>query len=133
MVSLLAVTKWGSEIEPDIPQNLAAPASAALAWINESQDQNYELTGLVDYDDALAANAGDGYEMGLILCDGEICAREEIRVQPVAEGYEFSLAETPKREIPSLLDPPEGVRKNWLDSVLVKHEFVVLLFYRGLW
>ena len=37
------------------------------------------------------------------------------------------------RDIPPLLDPPEGVRRSWLDDELAKHEFVLLLFYRGLW
>lgn len=31
------------------------------------------------------------------------------------------------------LDPPAGERNGWLDSVLPKAEFTVLLFYRGLW
>jgi hypothetical protein len=74
-----------------------------------------------------------GTEFGLVLCDGEVCAREQVRITPTADGYQFKLVETGQREIPSLLDPPEGVRRQWLDSVLAKHEFVVLLFYRGLW
>jgi hypothetical protein len=36
-------------------------------------------------------------------------------------------------DIPPLLDPPVGVRREWLDRQLEQHEFVLLLFYRGLW
>ena len=32
-----------------------------------------------------------------------------------------------------LLDPPAGVRTGWLDDVLQKYSFVVLVFYRGFW
>jgi len=31
------------------------------------------------------------------------------------------------------LDPPPGARKAWLDDVISKHKFVVLVFYRGFW
>ena len=36
-------------------------------------------------------------------------------------------------EVPTLLDPPVGVRRTWLDDQLTKHDFILLLFYRGLW
>ncbi|MGI9327954.1 MAG: hypothetical protein ACR2PZ_22230, partial [Pseudomonadales bacterium] len=106
---------------------------AALAWVNETQHSSYELTGLVDYEAGLAAKTGQGYEFGLILCDGEICAREQIRVEPTGDGFTFSRVAAAAQKIPPLLDPPEGIRKDWLASVLEKHEFVLLLFYRGLW
>jgi len=35
--------------------------------------------------------------------------------------------------IPPLLDPPEGIRSTWIDEQLKKYEFIVLLYYRGLW
>jgi len=117
----------------EIPEALRAPALAALEWLNASREQPSELTGLVDYEAALAANPGDSFNMGLVLCDGEICAREQVRFTPVDDHYTFSLVEAAPRAIPTLLDPPMGVRKTWLDRVLAKHEFVVLLFYRGLW
>ncbi|MDA1077126.1 MAG: hypothetical protein O3A63_20625 [Proteobacteria bacterium] len=116
-----------------MPAELLPQAQAALKWINETQAQTFELTGLVDYEQALAGNADQPFEFGLVLCDGEICAREQVRFQPVAGGYEFSLAEQAQRDIPCLLDPPEGARQAWLAGELQKHEFVVLLFYRGLW
>lgn len=117
----------------DLPDALRAPAAAAVEWINETQNQQYQLTGVDDYEEPITMAEGTSTELGLVLCDGEICAREQIRITSTVDGYLFKLAETGQREIPSLLDPPEGVRGQWLDSVLAKHEFVVLLFYRGLW
>lgn len=119
--------------EEIIPAALREPAQAAVSWINRTQQQTFELTGLVDYEQALGVDAQQSYELGLVLCDGEICAREQIRVQPGADGYQFNLVETGDRDIPVLLDPPEGVRRQWLVGELKKHEFVLLLFYRGLW
>ena len=100
-----------------------------MAWLNAEQNTHFELTGVVDYDAALA-NPDDTYELGLVLCDGELCAREQVRVEP---GPVFSLIGLDEPEIPPLLDPPKGIRNGWLDTVLAKHEFVLLLFYRGLW
>ena len=127
----------------DIPESLRAPATAALNWINSTRTQPSELTGLVDYESALQAAPGESFEMGLVLCDGNSCDREQVLVTPVAgtpiagttvdSRYEFSLVAQAPREIPTLLDPPVGVRQNWLDTVLAKHDFVLLLFYRGLW
>ena len=116
-----------------IPESLRKPAEAALAWINASRPQPSELTGLVDYESALQATSGESFEMGLVLCDGNICGREQVRLTPVGDSYQFDLVAEAAREIPTLLDPPVGVRSGWLDGVLAKHEFVVLLFYRGLW
>ncbi len=53
--------------DEDIPTSLRPQAEAAVSWINETQESSYELTGLVDYEQALRAEAGEGYELGLIL------------------------------------------------------------------
>ncbi|MEM7018812.1 MAG: hypothetical protein AAF512_15910 [Pseudomonadota bacterium] len=121
------------QLDESIPETLRPPAEAAVSWINETQNQQFELTGLVDYEQALGEDARTGYELGLVLCDGEICVREQVRIQSTDEGYQFSLIEASAREIPPLLDPPEGIRSEWLAGELAKHEFAVLLFYRGLW
>jgi len=68
-----------------------------------------------------------------VLCDGEICACEQVRVSPLTNGNRFSLVAKQAPAIPPLLDPPEGIRGGWLDKVLADHEFVLLLYYRGLW
>ena len=113
-----------------IPEALLAPAEAALTWINQERRQRFELTGLVDVEDV---NVAEPFEMGLVLCDGERCAREQVRVVPKGEAYDFELVQQAAAEIPPLLDPPVGIRSHWLQSQLEKHEFVLLLFYRGLW
>ena len=120
--------------QPDtIPATLRQPAEQALAWINNTQATAYELTGLVDYEGALSAAPEASFELGLILCDGELCAREQVRVEPNEAGYTFSLVAAEAPDIPPLLDPPAGVRQDWLARALERHVFVVLLFYRGLW
>ena len=121
------------QTEDSIPEPLRLPAEAAVSWINRTQQRRFELTGIVDYEQALTAEAEDDFELGLVLCDGEICAREQVRIQRNDDGYRFSLNDLAKSDIPALLDPPQGVRGEWLDSVLARHEFVLLLFYRGLW
>ena len=117
----------------DIPQPLRAPANAAVDWINRTQQQNFELTGVVDYENALRAAADEPIELGIVLCDGEICTREQVQIIPTNSDYEVNLQEAVARDIPPLLDPPEGVRTKWLQEQLNKYEFVLLLFYRGLW
>ncbi len=119
--------------DEDIPTSLRPQAEAAVSWINETQERSYELTGLVDYEQALCAEAGESYELGLVLCDGEICAREQVRVGPSGDGFQYSFVDAAEREIPPLLDPPEGVRSGWLEVEMARHKFLVLLFYRGLW
>ena len=122
-------------MQPDesIPTSLRPQAEAAVSWINETQGRSFELTGLVDYEPALRAESGEEYELGLVLCDGEICAREQVRVGPSGDGFQFSFVDAVEREIPPLLDPPEGVRSGWLEGEMARHKFMVLLFYRGLW
>ena len=119
--------------EGDIPHTLRPQAEAALAWVNLQQGQTFELTGVVDYQAALNAADNEAYDIGLVLCDGEICAREQVRVQPDGGGYRFSFVEAAARDIPPLLDPPAGTRSQWLTAQLAKYELVLLLFYRGLW
>ena len=121
------------QAEADIPDALRPAADAALAWINNNHAQDFELTGVVDYEAALAAGPAEPYELGLILCDGEICTREQVRIEPAQDGYRVSPLEAPESDIPPLLDPQPGLRSGWLDDALANHEFVLLLFYRGLW
>jgi hypothetical protein len=115
----------------NIPDHLAPAAQAALLWINNARASEYSLTGLVDADDI--ETVGEPFEFGLVLCDGEICAREQVRVVPDGDAFHFDFVEESEPDIPPLLDPPVGVRREWLDRQLEQHEFVLLLFYRGLW
>ena len=114
----------------DIPEGLRPAAQAALAWVNRERSAEFKLTGLVDADEAVAAEGG---ELGLVLCEGEVCMREQVRIEPVDGTYRVSAAAAVSSLIPAHLDPPAGVRREWLERQLDKHAFVVLLFYRGLW
>ena len=120
-------------LKKDIPLELIRPSQAALAWINQERKENYRLTGLVEADAALEAKPGQAYEIGIVLCSGEICAREQVRVTPEGDNFSFSFLEPIKEGIPPLLDPPEGLRPIWLDDQLKDKRFVIMLFYRGLW
>ena len=121
------------QVLEEIPSQLAPQVSAAVDWINRQRTQTFEVTGLVDYEQAVAAKHGQSIQLGLVLCDGEICTREQVLIESTKDGFQCSFLEMAEREIPPLLDPPAGIRHSWLDSVLEKHEFVLLLFYRGLW
>lgn len=117
----------------EIPERLQPAADAALAWINAQQDAQFRITGLVDPDEALARNPEEPMDLGLVLCDGDLCLREQVRVRAVGDGYEVSTVEAGVAEIPVHLDPPVGIRREWVDEQLEKHEFILLLYYRGLW
>ena len=118
-------------LREDIPERLLPAARAALSWVNDARKTGYELTGLVDVD--AAESVDEPFEFGLVLCDGEACTREQVRVLPEDGAYRFDFVPEAAPDIPPLLDPPEGVRREWLDRQLQIHEFVLLLFYRGLW
>lgn len=109
------------------------PTKAALAWINHERGESYELTGLVDTEAALAAKPGEAFEIGIVLCSGDVCAREQVLITPEGKDFGFSFLDQIRVGIPPLLDPPEGVRSTWVDDRLADKKLIILLFYRGLW
>ncbi len=117
----------------DIPIKLKPAAEAALAWINQERGAQFKLTGLVDPDKAMGQEIGQPIELGLVLCEGDLCRHEQVRLEAKGQGFEVSAIETETSVIPPHLDPPFGVRQGWLDDQLGKHAFIVLLVYRGLW
>ncbi len=130
-------------VEETIPAALAAEAEAARAWFTRERGAEFKLTGIVDPEDVLAPDAATGArELQLILCgnqDGQdVCLRERFLIRPIEQEGGFDVTHVPDTgpEIGSpapLLDPPTGVRAGWLDGVMQKHAFVVLVFYRGFW
>ena len=132
-----------SHIEETIPDRVAAEAEAARAWFAHEHESDFKLTGIVDPEESLEPDAETGErELQLILCGiqqgQDVCLRERFRVRPIEEegGFDVTHVAEPSPEIGSpapLLDPPTGVRAGWLDGVLPKHAFVVLVFYRGFW
>ena len=117
----------------EIPVELKPAAEAALAWINQERGTRFKLTGLVDPDKTMGRTAGQPIELGLVLCEGDQCSREQVRLEAKGQGFKVSAIEAESSVIPPHLDPPLGVRQGWLDDQIGKHAFIVLLVYRGLW
>lgn len=128
-------------VEETIPAPLVGVSEAARAWFSSNQGVDFKLTGIVDPEAVGPPDPGTGRrEIQLILCgrqDGEdVCLRERFAVAPRGEGFDVVRLEEAATSLASpapLLDPPAGVRSAWLDQVMGKHAFVVLLFYRGFW
>ena len=128
-----------ARVEETIPAHLVDEAEAARAWFSQEQGSEFELTGIVD-PEAAGSGGTRPRQLQLILCgsrDGQdVCLRERFEVDTTGAGFGVTLVEdaTPDLGSPApLLDPPAGSRTAWLESVLARHPFVVLLFYRGFW
>ncbi len=121
------------QVIEDIPARLQPAADAALAWVNQDQGANYKLTGLVDPDLDWNPEDGTARDMGLVLCEDDMCSRTQVRIQKHDTGFQVSGLADAESGIPAHLDPPAGVRENWIDAQLAKHKFVVFVFYRGFW
>ena len=134
-------------VEEVIPDALAAEAEAARAWFVREQSTEFKLTGIIDPEDVRAKDSATGArELQLILCgsrDGQdVCLRERFEVKPSSDGFDVTHLDPEGADAHGklrtgspapLLDPPLGVRSGWLNGVLEKHAFVVLVFYRGFW
>ncbi|MFP6597988.1 MAG: hypothetical protein VCC01_11075 [Candidatus Hydrogenedentota bacterium] len=128
-------------VEETIPDTLVAEAEAARAWFAQERGSDFKLTGIVDPEKiAEPGSVPTARELQLILCgsqDGhEVCLRERFKVTPASAGFDVIHLGDASPELGSpapLLDPPAGVREGWLDTVMGKHAFVVLVFYRGFW
>jgi len=121
------------KVSETIPEALQPRVDAALVWFNSSQDTEFEVTGILDPEAALA----DTDKLSLVLCGGDRCEQHSFRVSGSPEAWQVRLTESetesasdkPQAE----LDPPPGPRLRWLDDRLAEHAVVVLLFYRGFW
>ena len=126
-------------VSETIPDLLQPEVDAALTWWNKTQTDEFEVTGIVDADISLGAS--DPRELKLVLCGGDTCQQQSFKLTSTngGAGFDVALAESEvltlgaSAEPQAELDPPPGVRRGWLDSVLSKHPFVVLVFYRGFW
>ncbi len=123
-----------ASIHETIPGHLAAAAEAARAQFSEEQGSEFKLTGIVD-----PADSTEG-PLQLILCGTqagqEVCLRERFEVRRDASGFGVAHIEEAPPEFGSAaprLDPPTGERVGWIDDVIARHEFTVVLFYRGFW
>jgi hypothetical protein len=128
-------------VEESIPVHLVDEAEAARAWFSRERGSEFKLTGIVDPEGVPERDRGsDARQLQLILCgtqnDQEVCLRERFEVVPASTGFEVRLLEDSNPDVGSpapLLDPPVGVRAGWLQQILPRHAFVVLVFYRGFW
>ena len=125
------------QVSETIPDRLQPRVDAALNWFNassEAGDETFKVTGILDADKTLEASD----ELQLILCGGDRCEQRTFRVSGESEPFSVHLTDRdlfalqPKKPQADL-DPPPGVRADWLDNILSQHAFVVLLFYRGFW
>jgi hypothetical protein len=120
------------QVVEEIPEALRPEVDAALAWLNAEQRRSFKLTGVVDPE--VAERSGSApHDLTLILCDGDLCVREQVRVRVAGGGFEISRADAARKDPPAELDPLPGARNGWLEGALAKHAFVVLVFYRGFW
>jgi hypothetical protein len=119
-------------IVEEVPEALRAEVGAALAWLNERRGRSFSVTGVVDPEPASSARL-EAHDLTLILCDGDLCVRERVRVRPGRDGFEISDADAAREDPPAELDPKPGARVGWLDAALAQHAFVLIVFYRGFW
>lgn len=125
------------QVSETIPDHLQPRVDAALNWFNmsnESDGEVFKVTGILDATEALEGSD----ELQLILCGGDRCEQRTFRVSGESEPFSVHLTDRDlfalQPEKPQAdLDPPPGVRADWLDNILSRHAFVVLLFYRGFW
>ena len=121
-------------IQETIPDHLAEAAEAARAWFSADQGNEFKLTGIVD-----PAESPDG-PLQLILCGTqagqEVCLRESFEIRRAASSFDVAHIEEAPPEFGSVaprLDPPAGERAGWIDDAIARHDFTVVLFYRGFW
>ena len=120
------------QIVEAIPEALQPEVGAALAWLNAERGRHFKVTGVVDPEVAERCD-GEPHDLTLILCDGDLCVRERVRVRAGSRGFEVSRADAAREDPHAEHDPLPGMRTGWLEAALAKHAFVVLVFYRGFW
>ncbi len=123
-------------VQETIPDALGRDVEAARDWFNQTEEIDFEVTGIVDPQAAL--NASGTRELRLVLCAGDRCECRSFGVSTKDGSYEVALLdENPVGEVqgslPAELDPPPGAMRQWLDLLLERHAFVMLVFYRGYW
>ena len=120
-------------IVEEIPEALRAEVDAAVAWLSARRGAAASRSAAWSIPSSPSARRREAHELTLILCDGDLCVRERVRVRPVAAGFEIASADAAARGSARRARPEAGVRAGWLDAALAQHAFVVLVFYRGFW
>jgi len=121
-------------VQENIPETLLPEVEASLAWFNEQEEINFEVTGIVDPDTSIGVSGTR--TLHLVLCGGDRCEQHSFSVRESGESYQISfleMAPPAPDEVPAELDPPPGALRGWLDDALASHDFILILFYRGFW
>ncbi|MEM7341492.1 MAG: hypothetical protein AAF467_22755 [Actinomycetota bacterium] len=116
-----------------IPEALTPSVDAALAWLNRRDGLRYRLAGLVEQPTDAPEPRNGPLDLDLVVCAGEQCRQERVRIEHCTDGVLLSAGPTPSHELPATFDPPQGTRTGWLERQLDQHAFVVLVFSRGFW
>lgn len=122
-----------AKVSDSIPETLQPEVDAAINWFNAQSSDDFTVTGIVDAEESLAST--DERELRLVLCGGDMCQQKKFSVRRTGDSFTVSFTDEPpiSNGTQAELDPPPGARKAWLDNVISKHKFVVLVFYRGFW
>lgn len=122
-----------AKVSDSIPETLQPEVDAAINWFNAQSSDDFTVTGIVDAEESLAST--DERELRLVLCGDDMCQQKKFNVRRTGDSFTVSLTDEPpiSNGTQAELDPPPGARKAWLDNVISKHKFVVLVFYRGFW
>ena len=122
-----------AKVSDSIPETLQPEVDAAINWFNAQSSDDFTVTGIVDAEESLAST--DERELRLVLCGGDMCQQKKFNVRRTGDSFTVSFTDEPpiSNGTQAELDPPPGARKAWLDNVISKHKFVVLVFYRGFW
>ena len=122
-----------AKVSDSIPETLQPEVDAAINWFNAQSSDDFTVTGIVNAEESLAST--DERELRLVLCGGDMCQQKKFNVRRTGDSFTVSFTDEPpiSNGTQAELDPPPGARKAWLDNVISKHKFVVLVFYRGFW
>jgi hypothetical protein len=78
-----------AQVVEQIPNELRAEVGAALAFINAGRGAEFRVTGIVDPEETLARRGDeDGFDLALVLCQGDLCLKGRIRTRPEGEPDE---------------------------------------------
>ena len=95
---------------------------------------NSTVTGIVDAEDSFAST-DEKRASPRTLRRRHVASKRNLTLLRSGDSFTVSFADEPPiaNGTQAELDPPPGARKAWLDDVISKHKFVVLVFYRGFW
>ena len=130
-----------NKIVQEIPKSFLEESEAARTWFSIKEGIEFKVTGIVNPEKiAVRETSTSTREIQLILCGNQnghdLCLRERFALTPSGDSFEvrhLSDIEPISGSPAPLLDPPKETRTGWLNSTLAKHEFVILVFYRGFW